>query len=297
MKRLEKLQASDYLRDKYDITIQKAVVSDLRPEHFHEFIEIAYIAAGSGWHTINGQEFRIEKGDLFLLGKNTAHKFQAEQELLVYNCIFQPDFIEGALGRDDEFVQLVYLYLIQGSGSFNSRNSYLKLTGTPSEEIQQILEEMLEEYERKEIGYVHLIRSDLVKLLIRVFRQQEKLPSGEEGPSAFSRLMVQNTIAYMEKQFNSEISVGELAAQYYLSASYFSRIFKEITGTTLVAKLQTIRVEKACELLETTTRTVTEIAYDVGYQDMKYFYELFRRQKGISPKQYRKRHMTLLTEK
>ena len=63
-----------------------------------------------------------------------------------------------------------------------------------------------------------------------------------------------------------------------------------------MAKLQTIRIEKACELLETTTRTVMEIAYDVGYQDMKYFYELFRRQKGISPKQYRKRHMTLLTE-
>ena len=295
MKRLEKLYAGDYLRDKYDITIQKAVVEDHRPKHFHDFIEIAYIASGSGSHTVNDQEFRIAKGDLFILGKNTVHEFQAdrETELLVYNCIFQPDFIEGSLGSDDEFVQLIYRYLIQSAGNFDSRNGYLKLTGTPSQEIEQIFEEMFEEYEKREIGYIHLIRSDLVKLMIRVFRQQGKLSPDSQGPSALNRLMVQNTIEYMEEHYAGEIQVGDLASKYYLSPSYFSRIFKDVTGTTLVAMLQSIRIQKACELLKSTSRSVTEIAYDVGYQDMKYFYGLFRKQKGTSPKQYKKTHMTI----
>ena len=295
MRKLEKLYAGDFLRDKYDITIQKSFVEDYYPKHSHDFIEIAYIASGSGLHTVEDQEFRIAQGDLFILSKNVAHEFLADKGrgLLVYNCIFQPDFIDGSLGKDDDFIKLIYQYLTQGPDDPEDRNSYLKLTGVPSQEVEQIFEEMLEEYERREIGYVHFIRSDLVRLLIYVFRQQGQQPSAGSKPAMLNRLMVQNTIEYMRMNYEDEITVGDLAAKFYLSSGYFSRIFKEITGMTVVTMLQTVRIQKACEFLKTTAKPVTEIAYDVGYQDMKYFYELFRRLKGTSPKQYQKKHSSL----
>ena len=79
----------------------------------------------------------------------------------------------------------------------------------------------------------------------------------------------------------------ELAARFYLSPSYFSRIFKEITGGNAIGCLQEFRMEKACEMLLTTSWSVSEIARQVGYSDQKYFYELFRRKTGMPPGKYR----------
>ena len=294
MKRLEELYAGDFLRDKYDITIHRAMVEDHRDRHFHDFIEIAYIAEGSGLHTVNDQEFRIARGDLFILGKGTVHEFQADRgkRLLVYNCIFQPEFIDGSLGRDDDFVQLIYRYLVQGTGEeAECWNSYLKLTGSPSQEIENIFEEMLQEYHDRKIGYIHLIRSDLIRLFIRVFRCQSGGKTAGSGASVLNRLIVQNTVEYMQEHCAGEISVGFLAEKFYLSPGYFSRIFKEITGETVISLLQSIRIRKACGLLETTAMPVTEVALDVGYRDMKYFYGLFRRLTGVTPRQYRREHL------
>ena len=75
-----------------------------------------------------------------------------------------------------------------------------------------------------------------------------------------------------------------------MSVSWFIRNFKKYTGMTPMQFIVSLRVNNAQILLEQTNYSIYEIAKIVGYDDQLYFSRLFRKQKGVSPSQYRKRH-------
>ena len=73
-----------------------------------------------------------------------------------------------------------------------------------------------------------------------------------------------------------------------MTRSYFSQIFKEETGKTFVEYLTEVRMDKAKELLRSTDRMLYEIAEQVGYENPAYFTVAFKKQVGLSPRDYRK---------
>lgn len=99
---------------------------------------------------------------------------------------------------------------------------------------------------------------------------------------------MQEAVSYLKSNYTQEIACEQLAERAYLSVNYFRKIFKEITGMTMIEMLQNIRVNVACALLEETDLPVSEVAGRVGCADMKHFYKIFKRAKGISPGAYRK---------
>ena len=75
----------------------------------------------------------------------------------------------------------------------------------------------------------------------------------------------------------------------YLSTSYFSRLFRDETGCSIIQMLQKYRMDAARELLENTVYTIEEVASRVGYFDLKHFYRIFHRHNGCTPGEYRSR--------
>lgn len=92
----------------------------------------------------------------------------------------------------------------------------------------------------------------------------------------------------MEANLNSEIKLSDLAMQSFLSKYYFSRLFKEVTGSNVSDYIQYLRIEQACSLLRTTDMKITDIASQVGIKDMKFFYEVFKKITGKTPGDFRK---------
>lgn len=293
------LQARDFLDSTTDVRVQRKELSQEVCAHTHDFIEIAYVAAGTGSHQIGEEIFQVAKGDLFILSKYVRHRWipkrtpsdngeaAGEALLLVYNCLFQPEFIDAELGEKGDFVNAVFRYLLQNEEAGEIPSRYVKLSGSQSRTIGILFEDMFEEFQRKEEGFRHLIRADLTKLLIGVFRIRSRECREYHESESYKKAMVASTMDYMKNHCHEEIRLEELAARFYLSPSYFSRIFKEITGENAIACLQGYRMDTACEMLSATGWPVSEIARQVGYSDQKYFYELFRRKTGMSPGQYR----------
>lgn len=110
--------------------------------------------------------------------------------------------------------------------------------------------------------------------------------NGVEEP-ARDRLVIGQAKAYIAENYSKKISLDEICRNLYLSTTYFSFIFKKETGQNYMEYLTGIRMEKAKELLGTTTKKVYEIAGDVGYSDYKYFTAQFKKYTGMSPKDYR----------
>lgn len=102
-----------------------------------------------------------------------------------------------------------------------------------------------------------------------------------------SHIYVNSAIQYIQAHYNENLSLENVAAAISLSASYLSSLFSKVLGTTFIGYVQSVRIETAKELLRTTTLKVYEIAYQVGYDDEKYFSQVFRKAEGISPSQFR----------
>jgi len=112
------------------------------------------------------------------------------------------------------------------------------------------------------------------------------------APHATHRARVDEAIARIEGTCHAPLSLADLAADAGLSPFHFLRVFRRVTGTTPHQYVLGARLRRAARLLLATSRPVTEIAYEVGFEDLSNFIRTFHRAVGASPSAFRKRAHT-----
>ncbi len=107
--------------------------------------------------------------------------------------------------------------------------------------------------------------------------------------------MLEAIKTYIEENYmNQELCPQSIATKYKFSAKYLSFSFKEYTGYSLAAYIQMKRVEAACYLLEHSSLSISEIVFKIGLENENYFYTLFKKNMGVTPKQYRQSKIDIL---
>jgi transcriptional regulator GlxA family with amidase domain len=94
---------------------------------------------------------------------------------------------------------------------------------------------------------------------------------------------------YIHQYFNAQFTMDELAGRVGMSNRNFTRRFKQATGETPLNYLHKLRVNCAKQLLETDYKSVQQVCYAVGYEDVPFFRSVFKRYSGLSPREYRQR--------
>lgn len=102
-----------------------------------------------------------------------------------------------------------------------------------------------------------------------------------------SKSLVKRAMKYAEEHSDLPLSYRDVAKEVFISPSYFLFLFKRETSLTFVDFLTSVRIEKAKLLLASTEKNITEIAYEVGFNNPNYFSSIFRKLAGMSPKEYR----------
>ncbi|MEM9526426.1 MAG: helix-turn-helix domain-containing protein [Bacteroidota bacterium] len=95
---------------------------------------------------------------------------------------------------------------------------------------------------------------------------------------------------YIEKNYQEKLSIQAIAEQVNLNGRSFLRRFKKATANTPLEYIQRVKIEAAKKKLESTTNTILEVMYDIGYNDEKAFRTTFRKYSGLSPKEYRQKY-------
>ncbi len=101
--------------------------------------------------------------------------------------------------------------------------------------------------------------------------------------------LVLNVQSYLNDNFSASISLTGISESLYVSPRTLQRRFVKVTGLSIVQYLQKLRLHNACQLLELTKKGISEVCYQVGYQDTSAFRKIFIREYGLSPAAYRKR--------
>lgn len=283
------LNAASYLDGESDINVHQYTVGSDARMHTHDFNEIAYISGGRGVHCIGGERFLVQKGDFVILNAFVPHQFisGAAAPLVIYNCVFLPPALHQDLGESGNFIHVAFRYLFHTLHDASAPKDFIKISGIRPAEVEPILREMQNERAKQQDGYRQVLQSDLTRLLIFIFRLYRQDAGQVQTPSAYKQLVVENALAYIHDHCDREIRVDELAGRAYISGGYFSRIFKEVTGKSVIRAVQEIRMERAAALLKDTNYPVAEIAANAGYNDLKYFYTLFAQHFGMTPGEFR----------
>ena len=262
--------------------INRSIVKSKTDYHSHNFVEIAYVAEGSGIHIINGIEHKTSKGDVVLINYDIPHEFISDgPPLLIYNCIFTPAYFNDALSESRNFFDITDHFLLTNLYR-NLPTDYIFTTATGSESnhILNIYERLLQEFTAKQIGYRDIMRGYVIELLVIICRLKLSVGSGK------TQKMLE-ILEHINTHYKENVQVVDLSAVSGFSASHFRSIFKSLTGKTLSLYVQTLRIQEACKLLKNKELSVEQIAQEVGYSDMKHFYTVFKRITGRLPKSFR----------
>lgn len=266
-------------KDKFTFTVSHQPRID---PHSHEFLELAYVAKGSIIHDLNGTTTVMKQGDYLIVDYGAEHSYRQmeSEEICVVNCLFLPEFIDKTMIRCKSFHQLIQHYLIRMSEPFTVlKPSSLVFHGEA--EITGLIEQMQKEYEEKKPGYLEIVRSNLIELIILTMRQIH-IPSSKSDRSC------DDMIHYINENYSEHISLAQLAEELNYSTPYLSRKFKKETGMNFSDYVQKVRVEQSCRLLANTKKSVIEISQLVGYNDVKFFNRIFKKQKKTTPRVFRK---------
>ncbi|MFB9279494.1 helix-turn-helix domain-containing protein [Cohnella cellulosilytica] len=100
---------------------------------------------------------------------------------------------------------------------------------------------------------------------------------------------VVRAIVYIEEQVGRDLSLTQVAEHVHLHPNHLSELFKKETGVKFVDYVIRTRMQRAMELLASTPTRIAEIAMAVGYEDVKYFGQMFKKFTGSTPSQFRER--------
>ncbi len=293
------LQKQDYFNPDEDIFIHKSNNLDFNGVmHSHSFIEVSYVISGSATHRVQDQSYPVKKGNVIFIDYKVPHAFtfdpEANEPFLTYDLLFTPDFFHIPAINSSEFISLASSYLFSPLfDEFLVKSMSQHLIQTNTKEFSRLFGAIYHEFTHREKGFQNLIRGYLIELITLIFREiDKKQPSFTHTHQE----MVDKAIAYMRNHFHTSISLDEIVSGIFLSKNYFRQLFKKTTGMSISSYIQELRIQEACRLLEITSDTSTVIAHKCGFNDTKFFYQTFKNVTGMTPSEYRKKHIHLSEE-
>ncbi len=260
------------------VRIDKPLQTDF---HLHDFFEIYFFISGHVNYFVEKKVYTLHNGDLLLMNNHEIHK---------------PSFSPG-----EPYERIVVHFNAAipqalSSPSFNLLNCFtnrptgeknlISLTTKQSDEIQKLFSKMEVLRDETSNGSDVLKLAIFLELLVYINRVfSSTLPPEGELPNATKKLMP--VLDYIDSNPDTDLSLEFLERYFYINRFHLSRLFKQVTNSSLHEYILYKRISKAKRLLSDGCN-VTEACTKSGFNDYSNFLRMFKRTVGISPGQYRK---------
>lgn len=269
-----------------DISLMECMQGNVET-HKHNFLELVYIVSGKGLHTLNDKQYVVSEGNYFIIDFEAAHKYELidNKKFELINLLFLPKFIDKTLGGCKSFRDLIHSYQIRLNYDALSEIPTNIIFTDEDKSILNLFEKIRAELSENHPGSRELVRCYLLEIIIKSMRRIVL----NTAKTKYTK-EIKYMINYVEENYTNEVSLTKISETLNFAASHLSRAFKNAVGISFCNYLQRKRMEQACHLLATTTFKISDVAEQVGYADVKFFNQVFKKHIQVSPLKFRKLH-------
>lgn len=243
------------------------------PLHWHNNLEFDLVLSGIIKGTINKKQIEVHAGDLFFVNSGDLHETDANDKieiraitiLLSYNLL-------------KEYSPNIDSYYFDFTGSENAKNKVKNLIT----ECAHLYQEKTEFYELE----ISIVLRKICSILLKECKKKREDINYNRYEQK-NMMNIKKAIAYMETNYEYNLSLKNIADEIGMAPSYFSRFFKKTTGETFYCYLNKIRLYYAHKELMNSEASITEIALNNGFSNVKSFIESFKKVYKITRAQYK----------
>lgn len=257
--------------------------------HVNSEIRILFVFSGRCICRFDGQTVSLEAGDTCIVppGITFMHTGLGEDCLLVHALISPSYFNRQLLPKlptagiiPSRFCQLI-------TDPVARRTQIVKAADAGDSPI--FLLHALYEMRYKKMYYHEAVESYLVLFITEILRSMTASTQLDHFARNASDKRMIDIRHYIDLHF-ADASLASVSAYFHFSPSYLSLFVRKNTGSTFTEIVQQARLEQACRMLLHGTNSISDIATAVGYQNISYFYRLFRQRFGCTPMEYRQQN-------
>ena len=247
--------------------------------HFHPEFELTFIEAPQGTRRVGNHVGQFEGSDLVFIGSNIPHLnfdygIRTEYKKVVLQII--EDFFKNDFVTTPELSAIYQL--------FENSKKVICFNGTTKELVGKRLKEIhhLPNFEQfiEVLSLFQMLATSNEKTFLHEFPFDDFYNNKEQN-----RLKI--VYAFIENNFQRNITIDEMGQLTHLSKAAFCRYFKKMTRLTFTEFLNQFRIEQAKRLLKE-DKNVTETCYECGFESLSYFNRIFKKVVGQNPIQFKK---------
>ena len=273
---LEKIDIEDY-SNQY-ISIIKVKNAFGVPNSFDLYKFILPLTSEYPLEIVDKDYYRLKKNNIFPLNPKQLHCSETFEKTIIDIKPFLAIFIKK------EFIQHYSKQLFENGNIKFINNNY-----PISHELKSTINSFIEEFKSKEAGYQLVLEKLAGQMVIYLLRELDSnLNKNALRFNTSDKKSIDKAIYFLKNNYDKEFSLDEIAAKANYSPYHFIRVFKAETGKTPFQYLLEIKIAKAKELLDNSSKPITEICYDCGFNNRSHFSVIFKRKTGNTPSSYRK---------
>ena len=277
---------SDYV----DIKGQKVSVCKHTPGHIgryhtHEFFEINYVQKGNCINLVEDDNILMNEGDMIIIHPGAFHNLYTSPECIVYNFLVDKKWLCSELSslilRDGPVFDF-----LNSSGNEDFYKYLVYVDRNTKSCVKQAAETVIE-YSKASVACKYLLVESAVLVCLSELCENQDNTYLSFGRGKSSHIMI-DMLSYIAENC-ATVDLDQMSERYYYSKTHICRLFLKNTKKSFNNTLMDMKIGRACSMLENTNMTVEEIAHAVGYDSLEYFYRLFKRKMGVTPKEFKKK--------
>lgn len=253
-------------------------IDHLTHPHRHDHFALFFVTGGQGEHLIDFQSYQLRARRVFLIAPGQVHAWQRFKGVKGFVLLFTKEFFTLTL----QYKELrAYLF-------FNNiyRHAYLDLDKAEEAHMQRLLLDIEQEHLHPRRYSQHIIRSYINIILFELSGIYERaMPVSDDSQVVDTRL--RELEVQIEKHFRKYHLVADYAALLHVTPNYLNAICKKRKGKPAGEFIRDRVMLEARRLLTHSDRTITQIAFELGFEDNSYFSRFFKKYSGTTPASFR----------
>lgn len=242
--------------------------------HLHNYYEFLYFKQGDGSYMVEDNIYKITEGDLFITRPQELHTLVFHSSKIYERNFFQisPAFLA------DLDIDLLYRINHREAGQHNRISADLVQKYNLGDFYDKIEYYILNRFPESDL----MIKTYVIQFLVAV---NNILNAEVPAKRNTKNVRIDSITRYINDHIETEISLEELAQQFYINKYYLCHVFKDETGLTLKEFINTRRIARAKQLLNE-GHSITDLCYQCGFNDYSTFYKTFKKFTGKSPRKF-----------